>query len=137
MTRLEAGAAATATGVTPTDTTAVTGEEIPGLRESVLYETSIATYQRHHGGEAGRCERCGCLWPCPPRCHAAGVIAAAGEDPRRHDAPSPSDLQQAAEPTGAPAAKEQPVVQVLSANAVGYPLGGAGRPPVPQFQWER
>jgi len=58
---------------------------IPSLFGSPTHEVAIALYLGHHDGPGGTCARCGQRAPCLVRAHAARVITAAGEDPRRYD----------------------------------------------------
>jgi hypothetical protein len=62
---------------------------IVGLRDSMTYLLAVQLYQGHRP-QGGVCSRCGHSAPCTPRRNAAGVIEAAGEDPRRYDAAPPS-----------------------------------------------
>jgi hypothetical protein len=89
---------------------------------------------------------------------AAGVIEAAGEDPRLYDRssvqlsihvpaasparppspePLPSRPRAEQRPVGAAFAPASSATEVLSAHVIGYSLGGVGRPKVPYFGWER
>lgn len=63
---------------------------IPTLPGSTTHEAAIALYRAHRDGGTNACVRCG-RTPCPVRAHAAQVITAAGEDPRRYDGPPPSE----------------------------------------------
>jgi hypothetical protein len=63
-----------------------TNRVIAGLRESLTYRLAVQVYRDHDPGD-GRCARCGFAAPCRPRGHAATVIRAAGDDPRRYDPP--------------------------------------------------
>jgi len=100
---------------------------IPTLQGSPLHELGIALYQRHRSDPAGVCARCQCRSPCPPRCRAASVIEAAGDVPGRYDARMPTESTRAGHPAD---------VQILSASAVGYPVGNADRIRVPG-NWQR
>jgi len=62
------------------------GSYISGLRESMTYRLAVQIYRTHFDPPDGACPQCGLPVPCPPRRHAAAVIEAAGEDPRRYDA---------------------------------------------------
>jgi len=62
------------------------GSVIPGLRGSPTHRLSAEVYQRHHDVGTSTCAVCRQRTPCPARRHAAWVILAAGEDPRRYDA---------------------------------------------------
>ena len=91
---------------------------IPGLRQSPLHQISADLYHRHDDSGHRRCACCGRPTPCPARQHAATVLLAAGDDPRRHDQ------------HGQPHAS--------TSDPMGYPLGGrGGRLPPEGFTYER
>jgi hypothetical protein len=56
------------------------------LRGSEMHRLCIDLYQRHRPSGSGLCLCCGAPVPCRPRCNAAKVIQAAGEEPARYDA---------------------------------------------------
>ena len=56
------------------------------LRGSQMHKVCIDLYQRHRPSGSGICLSCEAPVPCRPRCNAAKVIQAAGEDPARYDA---------------------------------------------------
>ena len=56
------------------------------LCDTLLYEMAVELYGRHRDDGSGRCAVCGGAAPCPSRCHAAGVLEAAGADVAVHDA---------------------------------------------------
>lgn len=60
---------------------------IPTLAGSATHEAAITLYLGHLDSGAGACARCGRPAPCRVQAHAAQVIMAAGEDPRRYDGP--------------------------------------------------
>lgn len=59
---------------------------IPTLPGSELHRLCVEVYLRHHDIGAGICTQCRQRAPCLPRRHAASVVMASGEDPRRYDA---------------------------------------------------
>jgi hypothetical protein len=65
-------------------------EYIDGLRDSMTYRLAVQMYRQHHDPPDGVCHRCDRPAPCPPRRHAAAVIEAAGDDPRRYDVAPPA-----------------------------------------------
>lgn len=62
---------------------------IPTLHGSPLHVTAVALYGKHYSDAIGLCVRCGERSPCSTRTHAASVITAAGDDPRRYDQRNP------------------------------------------------
>ncbi|HEY3501696.1 MAG TPA: hypothetical protein VGN37_02780 [Actinocatenispora sp.] len=48
-----------------------------------LYRMAVDVYRRHRPGVTGRCAACGRVG-CSARRHAAAVLAALGDDPRRY-----------------------------------------------------
>jgi hypothetical protein len=71
---------------------------IPTLHGSPVHMTAVALYGKHYGDVVGLCVRCGERSPCSTRAHAASVITAAGDDPRRYDQQTPPEPG----PTGPP-----------------------------------
>jgi len=65
------------------------------------------------------------------------VVEAAGDDPHRYDASGRIDAAPHSTAALDIHLAGPPRVQVLSATVVGYSVGGARRPPVPNYQWER
>jgi hypothetical protein len=116
----------------------VTLRPIPALRGSTLHMTCVETYQRHRHDATGQCNSCHYPWPCPPRVHAAGVIEAAGEDPRRYDRQhSHASPEPGARRTSESELDQQPTAHVLSATVTGYALGGVNRSPATSCNWKR
>lgn len=59
-----------------------------------MHRTAVEIFRWHPDSGNGVCIRCGDRSPCYARYHAAEVIVAAGEDPRRYDtAQSPPGVQ--------------------------------------------
>lgn len=97
---------------------------IPTLRGTLTHSTAVELYQGHHG-DAGACVRCGERAPCPARSHAASVIAAAGEDPRRYDG------RLTAAPH-APGPRPAPEVGRTNPDHCGYTISGRSVPMSPE-----
>jgi hypothetical protein len=57
-----------------------------------MHKLCVDLYQRHRPSGSGVCLACGAPVPCRPRCNAAKVIQAAGEDPARYDAQIGEDM---------------------------------------------
>jgi hypothetical protein len=99
---------------------------IPNLHGSRVHVTAVELYGRHYGDTFGLCVQCGERAPCQTRAHAALVIAAAGEDPRRYD----ERLSPPAPGPGQPGPDERPTAQVDIGQTVpdhaGYRVGGRG-----------
>jgi len=101
---------------------------IPGLQGSLTHRLSTEVYQRHHDIGTGICAVCGQRTPCPARRHAASVILAAGEDPRRYDA----------QPYQGGGGQEWPHTGGDSLPYSGYRVTGRARPPGSEgFFYER
>src|SRR6266545_4230458 len=101
---------------------------IPGLRDSLTYQTAAELYQRHRDGGAGTCRTCGDSTPCPSQRHATFVIIAAGEDLRSYDT-----RQVPAAPGDFPGRRQMPTAHrsetgvPAAPSYTGYRLGGRGR----------
>ena len=101
---------------------------IQGLRGTPTHHLSVVVFKRHRDPGTGFCARCGNRAPCAANRHAALVIAAAGEDPRRC-------LVAPQRPSGASAparrAQERQIrdAPVIEAAHSGYRVGGRGRAP--------
>jgi hypothetical protein len=108
---------------------------MPNLDGSSLYLLCVELYETHHDAGTGFCSKCGFPAPCPARRHAAFVIAAAGQDPRRHDGHAgPGRV-----PGGrAPYQQDRPPT-VRAAVAVprhveGYPVARRAAAPYPDYE---
>jgi len=108
---------------------------IPGMAGSLTHRTSAELYQRHRDAGDGACATCGHPTPCPTRCNATRVIAAAGDDPgacelRPPPAGAGPQTHQGTPPPSSPE-RQQPAY-------TGYHLGGRGRTLDPRgFSYDR
>ena len=97
---------------------------IPGMAGSLTHRMSTELYQRHRDAGDGACVTCGHPTPCPTRCNATRVIAAAGDDPGAYEpypTPAGTDLRaQQGTPLPFQPERQQPA-------HTGYHLGGRGR----------
>ena len=94
---------------------------IPTLPGSATHQLAVLVFQDHQYADRGVCVRCGEPVPCAVRRHAASVIVAAGEDPRRYNQ----------RPVASAPGEAYP-------DHTGYHLGGRGVPMDPAgFTYER